>query len=61
MYASIIREPLVELGTILLPLLHIKLGIKCFIKQIAKQSENLAILRQIYSRLSEAELINGIK
>lgn len=60
--ANMIRAPLVPKEKILLPPLHVKLGIvKNFVKQVAKRSEVLPVLRLIYPRLSEAKLINGIK
>lgn len=58
--ANVIRAPLVPKEKILLPPLHVKLGIvKNFVKQIAKRGEVIAVLRMIFPRLSEAKLSNG--
>lgn len=60
--ANMIRDPLVPKEKILLPPLHVKLGIvKNFLKQVAKRIEVLAILRLIFPGLSPLRLTNGIK
>lgn len=58
--ANIIREPLVPKEKILLPPLHIKLGIvKNFIKTVAKRDGVFLCLKLIYPRLSESKIKEG--
>lgn len=58
--ANIIREPLVPKEKILLPPLHIKLGIvKNFIKTVAKRDTVFVCLKLIYPRLSESKIKEG--
>lgn len=54
-------EKLVETEKVILPPLHIKLGIvKSFIKTVYKNPEVAARLKQIFGRLSEAKLKEGV-
>lgn len=60
-FQNVIGGALVPTEKILLPPLHVKLGIvKNFISQIAKQETVYACLRQIFPRLSEAKLKKGM-
>lgn len=55
------HEPLVPVDKILLPPLHIKLGlIKQFIKGLNSNSEALSLIRQMFPKLSEAKVKGGI-
>lgn len=57
---NLIRSPLVPKDKIILPPLHIKLGIvKNFIKTIAKNSDVLECLQKIFPGLSQAKISNG--
>lgn len=58
--ANVLRDPLVPKEKILLPPLHVKLGIvKSFVKTIAKRDEVYDCLHQIFPRLSKDKLMNG--
>lgn len=57
---NLIRSPLVPKDKIILPPLHIKLGIvKNFIKTIAKNIDVLECLQKIFPGLSQAKISNG--
>lgn len=59
-FRNVVREPLVSKEKILLPPLHVKLGIvKSFIKTIAKGEKVMTCLKEIFPRLSPAKLMNG--
>lgn len=58
--ANVIQEPLVPQDKVLLPPLHVKLGIvKSFLKTVAKRKEVNVVLAQIFPRLSESKLKEG--
>ena len=58
---NVIAEPLVEREKILLPPLHIKLGLmKNFVKGLKKESEIFPFLRRKFPRLSDAKIEAGI-
>lgn len=58
--ANVIEEPLVPQNKVLLPPLHVKLGIvKSFLKTVAKREEVYIVLGQIFPRLSESKLKEG--
>ena len=58
---SISHKSLVEPEKVLLPPLHIKLGLfKNFVKALDKEGEPLAILRDIFPRLSDAKIKEGV-
>lgn len=58
---NMIEEPLVPKHKIILPPLHIKLGIvKNFIKTIAKKDEIFTCLQNIFPKLSPCKIKNGI-
>ena len=60
-HQSIEHAPLVQPQDILLPSLHIKLGLfKNFIKSLDPNSEAMCILRMAFPKLSEAKLKEGI-
>lgn len=55
------NEPLVSREKILLPPLHIKLGlVKQFIKGLDSNSEALNLIRQMFPKISEAKIKGGI-
>lgn len=57
---NIANVPLVPINSILLPPLHIKLGIvKNFVKALNRESPAFQILKTIFPRLSEAKLKEG--
>ena len=54
-------EPLVPAQKIVLPPLHVKLGIfKNFVKSLKKDGEPVKILTEIFPRLSKAKLAEGV-
>lgn len=56
-----VNDPLVPMENVLMPPLHIKLGIvKNFIKAIVKQPKILDCLKNIFPRISEAKLKEGV-
>lgn len=58
--ANVIHDPLVPQNKVLLPPLHVKLGIvKSFLKTVAKRQEVYTVLAQIFPRLSESKLREG--
>lgn len=58
---NVIADPLVNPNRILLPPLHIKLGLmKNFVKAISKESPTFAFLRQKFPQISDAKLNAGI-
>lgn len=58
---NVINEALVPIENILLPPLHIKLGIvKSFIKALDRNGDGFQYLRTIFPRLSEAKLKEGM-
>lgn len=58
---NIIREMLVPKDKIMLPPLHIKLGIvKNFIKTVAKKENVLKSLIEVFPRMSDSKLKNGV-
>lgn len=58
---SVIREPLVPFEKLLLPPLHIKLGlVKNFIKQIVKREPVFLCLESIFPKISRAKLLQGM-
>ena len=58
---NVAHLPLVDRTKILLPPLHIKLGlIKQFVKAMKKESEGFAYVRQKFPRISEAKIKEGI-
>ena len=58
---NIRNEPLVSREKILLPPLHIELGlIKEFIKALDSNSEALTLIKQIFPKLSEEKVKGGI-
>lgn len=58
--ANVIQEPLVPQDKVLLPPLHIKLGIvKSFLKTVGKRDEVYKALAQIFPGLSESKLKEG--
>ena len=57
---SVVADPLVKLHQILLPPIHIKLGlIKNFIKVINKESPAFAFIKQTFPQVSKAKLNAG--
>lgn len=59
---NIAHPSLVPMDNILLPPLHIKLGIvKNFVKCLNKNSQSFAVVRSIFPRLSEAKVKEGTK
>ncbi|XP_022919297.2 uncharacterized protein [Onthophagus taurus] len=59
--ANVIQDPLVPQDKVILPPLHVKLGIvKSFLKTVAKRQEVYAVLAQIFPRLSESKLKEGV-
>lgn len=57
---SIINLPLVDTTKIILPPLHIKLGlVKNFIRALKSDSDSISILQKIFPKLSEAKLNAG--
>ena len=58
---NVIREPLIERSTILLPPLHIKLGLmKNFTKVLDKQGQCFMYSRKKFEILSDAKIKEGI-
>ena len=58
---NVIPEPLIERSKILLPPLHIKLGlIKKFTKALDKQGQCFMYLRKQFEKLSDAKIKEGI-
>ena len=58
---NVIREPLIERSKILLPPLHIKLGImKQFTKALDKEGQCFMYLRKQFEKLSDAKIKEGI-
>lgn len=58
---NVARDPLVDPKKIFLPPLHIKLGLmENFVKAMNKQSEAFAYLRQMFPRISDAKIKEGI-
>lgn len=58
---NIVNTPLVEKNKILLPPLHIKLGlIKNFVKAMDKEGDGFLYLKQKFPKLSEAKIKEGI-
>lgn len=58
---NVIREPLVEPAKVLLPPLHIKLGlIKQFVKALDHGGETFQEIRLMFPKLSEAKVKGGI-
>lgn len=59
-HANVVHSPLVPTENIMLPPLHIKLGIvKNFIKQLNREGPACQYLRQIFPNLSEAKIKEG--
>ena len=55
------NQPLVELSKILLPAMHLKLGLtKNSVKAMNQEEDAFAYLREKFPRLSEAKLKEGI-
>ena len=55
------QQPLVDAAKILMPPLHIKLGlIKQFVKQLDKEGEALKYMQQLFPKLSEAKFKAGV-
>lgn len=60
--SNVVQKPLVPQDKVLLPPLHIKLGIvKSFLKTVGKREEVNVVLAQIFPRLSESKLKEGKK
>jgi len=58
---NVIREPLVNSNRVLLPPLHIKLGLmKQFVKALKKEGECYQYLQQQFPKLSEAKIKEGV-
>lgn len=58
---NVLNEPLIDPDKILLPPLHIKLGImKQFVKALPKEEETFKHLAQAFPRLSEAKIKEGV-
>ena len=58
---NVIKEPLVSLEKVLLPPLHIKLGlVKQFVKALDFQAEVFQEIRLMFPRLSDAKIKRGI-
>ncbi|KAL6464577.1 hypothetical protein MHYP_G00268940 [Metynnis hypsauchen] len=58
---NVAHKPLVEPAKIFLPPLHIKLGLmKNFVKAMNKEGEGFRYLRQMFQRISEAKIKEGI-
>ena len=58
---NVIREPLISREKVLLPLLHIKLGlVKQFVKALGFEGEILQEIRSMFPRLSEAKIKDGL-
>lgn len=58
---NVIREPLVDPAKIILPPLHIKLGImKQFVKAMEKNGEAFKYLSEVFPGLSEAKIKEGV-
>ena len=53
-------NPLVELNKILLPTLHIKLGVMKFVKAIDKEGRGFVFLRNKFPRVNMEKLQTGI-
>ena len=59
--SNVVDEPLVEATKVLLPPLHIKLGLmKNFVKALNKEGEGFKYISQKFSALSEAKLKAGV-
>lgn len=60
-HKNVIHEPLVDKGSIILPPLHIKLGLmKNFVKALDKTSKAFTYLREKFSQVSDAKIKEGI-
>jgi len=58
---NVIREPLVNFNRVVLPPLHIKLGLmKQFVKALKKEGECYQYLQQQFPKLSEAKIKEGV-
>ena len=58
---SAANQPLINPNNVLLPPLHIKLGlVKNFVKAIRSNSDAFSYLKELFPRLSEAKLKEGI-
>lgn len=58
---NVLTHPLVPAENIILPPLHIRLGlVKNFVRALAKDGEAMAYLLQFFSKLSEAKIKEGI-
>jgi len=59
--ANVTRQPLVERGKVLLPPLHIKLGlIKQFVKALNQEGNTFQQIRHMFPKLSDAKIKAGI-
>ena len=60
-FHNVLNPPLIERSKILLPLLHIKLGLaKQFVKSLKPTSHAFRYIRQMFPSLSEAKVKGGI-
>ena len=58
---NVSKEPLVDRKKIILPPLHIKLGLfKNFVKSLPTDGEGLKYLKKKFPRISEAKIKEGI-
>jgi hypothetical protein len=58
---NVINEPLVKREKVLLPPLHIKLGlVKQYIKALNKEGQTFLFLKQFFPKISDAKLAGGI-
>ena len=60
-YKNVVRPKLIEPQKIVMPALHIKLGLmKNFVKRLNKEGEGFKYLSRTFPRLSTAKLKEGI-